>query len=120
MTETLTETVCTECNWNPDRRTEYCPNCGSEDPWSERSQFDFERDVDLPHVFEMSFYNDTYGLWDEFCHSVWGTRVKSSQIANVPSGVPSMKYCCPSVYYKLDEDLELHGPFMDKGDAKDA
>jgi len=119
---TATETVCSECGSEPSQMNNYCGDCGAgPDPWEERDCYDFERDVSLPLVFSSEVYNDTHGLWRDFCSAAFGVyELRGSDIANFPEGVPSMKYQTFMVYYKLDEDLELHGPFLEKSEAREA
>lgn len=117
MTAKPTERRCNECG-NVNDSAEYCPDCGCGE-WVERVQFDFERDVDPPVIFETSVYNDTYGMWDAFCEQTFGRRVKGSQIANLPDGLPRMKYYEVSLYWVLTEDYELNGPFLDEREARE-
>jgi hypothetical protein len=117
--EPPTETVCEECNYRVDEETEHCPKCGAEDPWVERYKYDWE-DVDLPVVFSFEVYHDHYELWDTFTSKVWGTRLKGNQIANVPERAPKMKYTVFQTYWKVDERLNLKGPFLDEKEAREA
>lgn len=118
-------TECGECGAQPvdgNSRQKYCSECGAgPDPWEREPEYDFERDVSLPFIFSDEQYNDDHGLWREFCHQAFGAHeLRGSHIANLPDGLPKMKYNVFTVYYKLDEDLELHGPFLDKQEARDA
>lgn len=99
---------------------DYCSNCGAgPDPWEDRAVYDFERDVSLPYVFSVQVGNDDWGLWRAFCYDVWGTEPESGKaVANWPEDFPRMKYNITHLYYKLDEDLELNGPFLDKSAAR--
>jgi len=113
-------TECSECGSVDESEPQFCSNCGTEDPWEEVYQYDWE-DVDLPIVFSYYMHNDGYKLWYSFCDAVFGVyELKGSQIANVPEGLPRMKYTDIEVYYKLDGSLELHGPFLDKQEAREA
>jgi len=119
MTDVPVERRCEECG-NPNDTADYCPVCGS-DTWESHILYDFERDVDLPVVFPFRVYDDHYGLWNSFCETVWDTRLSGEEIANRPRpGLPRMKYCTFDVYWKLTEDCELTGPFMDREEARGA
>jgi hypothetical protein len=117
MTDVPVERRCDECG-NPNDTADYCPECGN-GTWERHALYDFERDVDLPVVFPFSAYNDHYELWNSFCEAVWDTRLTAQQIANIP-GLPRMKYSEFEVYWKLTEDCELTGPFMDREEAREA
>jgi hypothetical protein len=117
--EPPTETVCEECNYRVDEETEHCPKCGTEDPWVERYKYDWQEDVDLPVVFSFEVYYDNYELWNQFTTAVWGTRLKESHVRGLPESAPQMKYCVFHTYWKLDERLELKGPFLDKKEARE-
>lgn len=117
---TATETVCDSCGHTPRRETKHCPECGAESPWIEENLYDFD-DVNLPVVFSVEHYNDTYGQWMAFCDRVFGVyELQGKQIANLPDGMPKMKYCVVDVYFKLTEDFELKGPFLEKQEVGDA
>ena len=117
-----TETICSECGITPGKKTQYCPECGEgPDPWNERASHDFERDVELPLIFNSEVYDDGYGLWKDFCSAAFGVySLSQKDVANFPNGMPKMKYQTFMVYYKLDEEHELHGPFLDKAEARNA
>lgn len=121
MGMTATETVCSECGNSPEKKTQYCGECGAgPDPWEEKALYDFD-DIELPFIFSQEQYNDDWNLWRDFCASAFGVYSLSGEdIANFPDRMPKMKYNVFTVYYKLDENLKLHGPFMEKEDAKDA
>lgn len=120
MTET--EYVCRDCGSEPTQMNNYCGQCGAgPDPWKEEECYDFQRDVDLPHIFSFHQYDDGYGLWRAFCESAFGTHgLRGKDIANLPEGMPRMKYQETELFFKLDESYELHGPFLDRQDARDA
>jgi hypothetical protein len=83
--------------------------------------YDFEEDVDLPFVFSKEMYDDNYQLWRQFCASAFGVySIDEEDITNLPNGFPKMKYNVFEVYYKIDEKLELHGPFMTEEEAHNA
>jgi hypothetical protein len=113
-------TECSNCESVDESEPQFCSNCGTEDPWEEVYQYDWD-DVELPVVFSDEAYNDHYGLWYSFCGEVFGHHeLSGDQIANLPDGVPRMKYRVVELYYKLDEDLELHGPFLDRQEVREA
>lgn len=116
-----TRTICSDCGKQVGKTTEYCSNCGAgPDPWEEVAEHDFERDVELPLIFHSEVYNDNYGLWRDFCAAAFGVyEVKGKDVANMPN-LPKMKYQVFTVYYKLDENYKLHGPYLEKEDAVNA
>lgn len=117
---TATRTICDSCGHKPRKETDHCPSCGTKEPWVLENTHDFE-DVELPLVFSIEHYNDTYGLWKSFTESAFGAyNIQGSQIANVPDGLPKMKYCIVEVYFKLTEDYELEGPFLERKEAREA
>lgn len=120
MTDKPTRTYCDACGDEPHGLSEYCPSCGAEDPWVEEPKYDFE-DVDLPLVFGMEHYNDTYGLWKNFTAEAFGVYdVDSGDIANLGVDPRDMKYATTMVYYKVDENCNVHGPFLEKSEAREA
>lgn len=119
-----TRIQCEDCGKQAGNQTKHCSNCGAgPDPWEERAEFDFDRDVDLPLVFSSEVYNDTYGLWRDFCSAAFGVyEVQGKDIANLPD-LPRMKYQSFMVYYKLHKKAgryKLEGPFMSKEEAREA
>lgn len=117
MSDVPVERRCEECGHHSDIAN-HCPECGN-DTWESHVLYDFKRDVDLPVVFPFRVYDDHYELWNSFCETVWDTRLSGEEIANRPE-LPRMKYCEFEVYWKLTEDYELTGPFMDKEEAREA
>jgi len=75
--------------------------------------------VEFPVVVEREHYSDGYELWDDFCAEVFGTRVKGSQVANMPDTLPRMKYCVSTTYWKVTK-TDVKGPFLERSDAQDA
>jgi len=119
MTDVPVERRCEECGHHSDYGN-YCLECGN-GSFETHTLYDFKRDVDLPVVFPFSVYNDHYELWNSFCETVWDTRLQPEDIANRPiPGLPRMKYSTFDVYWKLTEDCELMGPFMDREEAQKA
>lgn len=119
MSDVPTEIVCENCGNAGGNQPAYCEECGAEDPWTEEVLYDFD-DVELPMTFSYEVYDDNYGLWDTFCRAAFGTELKSSQIANFPETFPRMKYCMPILHFKLTEEYELKGPYLDKQGARNA
>lgn len=117
MSDPTTTVSCAECDHRGNVTDNYCPSCGTEDPWEERPLHDFD-DVDLPVIFEVNIHDDNFGLWNAFCEEVFGTRVYGSDVANLPDDLPRMKYYDVSVYWKLTQDLELLGPCSTKRKAR--
>jgi len=119
MTDKPTNRVCTECLNNHDT-ADYCPRCGNGE-WDEQYQYDFERDVDLPFVFDYEVYDDNYQLWRTFCRAAFDQHeLRGKQIANKPGTLPPMKYNVFKVWFKLTKNLELKGPFLDEQEAREA
>lgn len=120
MSDIITHTLCTECGSVTTTEPSYCPDCGGESPWVEEPRYDFE-DVDLPVVFSVQHYDDHHGMWRSFTGQVFDVHeLKGSQIANLPTGLPSMKHCVVELYYKLTENLELEGPYLEREEAQEA
>jgi hypothetical protein len=122
MSDYASYTLCEDCSSLATSEPNYCPDCGAgPDPWQEEARNYFERDVDLPMIIEDERYDDDYGLWREFCQQAFGHRgLKESTIKNMPDGFPRMKHCTIRVYWKLTEDYNLKGPYMNKQDARNA
>lgn len=115
----LTETVCSECGLVNQDRPNYCPDCGSEDPWVEEELYEFDNE-DLPIVFETSLTDDFWGLWDDFCRSYFGTTgLEGEDIKGLPEGFPRMKYRMIDVYWVLTEELEVEGPYLSRKEARE-
>lgn len=115
----ITETVCGECDHNPDSETKHCPECGAEEPWEEQNAYEFDED-DLPIIFAYNVYDDNHGMWRGFLQDYFGVgyNLKESDIANLPSGFPRLKYISQDLYFVITEDLELEGPFLSKQEAR--
>lgn len=117
--DVLTETYCTECGNIPEDGTPHCPKCGAEEPWEERNKFEFNKE-DLPIVFEHTFNNSSGGMWRDFTRSYFGELVETERyVANMPKKFPRMKKSRVHVYYFLDENLEVQGPYMTERRAKE-
>jgi len=118
MTDKPMYTICGECGAKPSNQSDYCPSCGTEDPWEQHYEYDMGN-VEFPVIVEREEYNDHYGLWDDFCREVFGERVKGGQVANMPSTLPRMKYCVFTTYWKITKH-EAKGPFLSRQAAEDA
>jgi len=118
MSGVLKEVLCEDCGENGSQSTEYCSHCGAEDPWTNKPKYDMD-DVDFPVIVEYEHYNDDHGLWRRFTTQVFGQHVRGNQIANVPNGLPRMKYCCPSTYWKITES-DVDGPYLSRKEAREA
>lgn len=111
---TFTQTVCTDCGRETSVESEYCPGCGSEDPWEEQPVYRFDED-DLPITFAYRIYDDNYGLWRAFCDEYWDhPSITGSDIAGLSDNFPRLKFIETPVYFQITEDLELEGPFLEK------
>ena len=114
---TATKTVCSECDTVPSSVTQYCPDCGAEEPWEKEPLYDFD-DVELPIVVEYEHYNDTYGLWRAFCQQAFGGEVELEDVANYDGPSPrDMKYCVINTYWVVDKS-GVDGPYLDRSEAR--
>lgn len=111
-----TELVCESCGSKTTEVENFCPDCGTEDPWVEQPKYDFE-DVELPYVFDMNLETRNYELWDAFCHSMWNARLGGDEIANLPDEFPQMKTLFTTVYVGITEDFEIVGPYLMREEA---
>lgn len=112
----ITETVCSECNWTTTEREppNYCPNCGAQEPWEEQPAYKIHRE-NFPVIFTTSCGGEKWGLWRAFCEEYFGVYdLKGSDVANLPEDFPRLKYGHVDIYWAIDEEYELHGPFLDK------
>jgi hypothetical protein len=119
MSDVVTEVVCSECGNKSAGTDNFCGVCGAEDPWVEQAKYDMD-DVDFPVIVEYEVYDDHGEMWNRFCAQLFDVYdLKGSQIANVPSSLPRMKYTAFSVYYKITKS-ERKGPFLSKQEAREA
>lgn len=119
MVKTIVQ--CNECDSTSSSETTYCANCGEgPDPWDEVAMYDFERDAELPLVFDVEVGSDNWQLWKNLCYAVWNEEPDPSNISNLPLDPREFKYNITHHYYKLDEDRTLHGPFLDEDEARNA
>lgn len=119
---TVTETVCENCGnvTTDDPPDPYCSQCGKANPWEERSAYRFDPD-DLPIVFSVSHGGGKWKPWREFCSQYFGVyEIGGKDVDGLPEEFPRLKYSHVEVYYKIDEDYELHGPFLDRSEARNA
>lgn len=115
----MNEIVCESCDYETDSKTAFCPICGEEDAWVEEPAYEFDED-DLPITFSTYAYDDHYGLWDAFCEEYFGVRVTGSNVSGLPDDFPRMKFYEEELFWTIDEDYEIHGPFLRAVDARDA
>lgn len=114
-----TETVCSECGTKSRSKPNFCPDCGAEDPWEEEALFEFDED-DLPIIFETSLSDDFWELWDDFCQSYFGVcDIEGDDVKGLPDEFPRMKYRMINVYWVLNEDLEIEGPYLSRKNARE-
>lgn len=112
----LTETYCENCGMTAEESTSFCPDCGAEEPWEVRSAYKFDAD-DLPVIFTTRTYDDDWGLWDGFCEEYFGTRLQGDDVDGLPDDFPRLKFHEVEIFWKIDEALDLHGPFLSKEEA---
>jgi len=115
---TIKEKLCTECGNKQEQSSDYCPSCGTENPWVIQDVYDMD-DVDFPLITEYSVYDDHGELWNEFCREAFGTRLSESDIANIPRRFPRMEYCIFDVYFVVYKS-EIDGPFMTEKKARES
>ena len=117
----LQETTCDECGHTPPGEpSPYCPECGAEDPWTERPAYTFDNE-DLPIVFSHEVYQDNYELWRSFCQQYFGTGdLTGSDIAGLPDDFPQLECCIVTLYWTITDSLTVEGPFLDRAAAVDA
>lgn len=84
----------------------YCPDCGSDFDEGVTLQWD---DIEFPVWVEMESYNDHWELWDTFRWDV--NYYDGDRNRSAPS---DMKYTVFSVYYKVEEDGSVEGPYDSK------
>lgn len=114
------KTVCSECDTENNNQPNYCPDCGAEDPWITVPEYRFDTD-DLPYVFESSFSDDNGELWEDFCLAYFGEcGIRGDDVEGLPDEFPRMKYRFLTVYWAIDQEFEIHGPFMSKSKARKA
>lgn len=113
-----TETFCEGCGYHPTEETQFCPECGMEQPWDTRPKYQFNED-DLPLVVSYYHHDDHHGLWNQFCEDYFGARLRGSDIAGLPDDFPRMKFVDIEVYYAITEDCDLKGPFSSKTKARE-
>jgi len=118
MKDKPTKTVCESCGNQEDSEPDFCPNCGTEDPWTVEYLYDMEN-VDFPVIVSWEMYHDNYEMWRQFCYEAFGVDVNSNDVANIPSKFPRMKYMCPMLYFKVTKST-IEGPFLSESEAKDA
>jgi hypothetical protein len=108
------EIVCTSCDKTTDHETQFCPSCGSENPWEEEPKYEFDNE-DLPIAFPYEVKNTNWKVWDEFCEHYFGERdVDGHDIKGFPRKFPKMETCETELWFVITESLELEGPFIDK------
>lgn len=119
--EVLTEVVCENCEHYPEEETNFCPECGEEEPWIERNKYEFDED-DLPIVFEHTFNQAGGQMWDSFAKHYFDAPpgLKGTQVADFPSiKFPRMKKARVHVWYIVTEDYDLEGPYMTEEKARE-
>jgi len=117
---TVTETTCENCGnvTTDDPPPPYCSGCGEQNPWKERSAYQFDED-DLPIVFSYEVYDDGWQLWNRFAQDYWGVyELNGSDVSGLPEQFPDLKYCVFTVWFKITDGYDLEGPFLSKEDAR--
>lgn len=109
----ITVCKCSKCDFQPERRTEYCPECGEKEPWVQEPEYEFDEE-DLPISFVYNLTNYDSPLWDAFCKSYFNTSMLNREdIASFPSDFPTMPELHVQIYFYIDKNYNLRGPFID-------
>lgn len=116
MTKTVIE--CENCSKRSQSMPNFCPKCGSKDPWISVNNYEFEED-DLPFVYTTSLTDDNWEMWDDFCESYFGVKMEASDVAGLSEGFPLMKYRYVELYWILTEDYNIKGPFNRKDKVRE-
>lgn len=116
---TITTIECGNCGDKSQNEPNFCPKCGSKDPWVSVSKYEFEEN-DLPFIYTTSLTDDNWEMWDDFCESYFGVRLEGCDIVGLPEDFPLMKYRYIDLYWILTEEYNVKGPFNEKQKAREA
>lgn len=112
---------CPECGFEelePKKRVEnnevvegglYCPDCETEFKDDETLQWD---DIDFPVWIEYEAYDDTFSLLRSFEYQ---TNLHRGDHDGTP-GLRDFKYTVFCVWYKVEKDGTVTGPYANRGD----
>jgi hypothetical protein len=57
------EIICTSCDKTTDHETQFCPDCGSEEPWEKEPKYEFnEEDLPLAFPYEVKIQSGRFGM----------------------------------------------------------
>lgn len=83
---------------------QYCPECEAE--FGEDTVLDWD-DIDFPVWIEWESYNDTWRMYDKFFR-------KTGLHEDVTVDLRDMKYTVFHVWFRVDEDGSVEGPYDSK------
>lgn len=89
----------------------YCPDCDTTFKDDTTLQWD---DIDFPVWVEVEHYDDDYGLLRSFEYQTGLYRGDH----NGAPGYGDMKYCVFCVWFKVEEDGSVEGPYANKRDEE--
>lgn len=84
----------------------YCPDCGTD--YGEDTVLDWDN-VDWPVWIHWESYNDSWDMYRRFLR-------ESGLHEDVAGDQRQMKYTVFSVWFRIDKDGSVNGPFENKGD----
>lgn len=90
----------------------YCPDCQSNFKETEVLQWD---EIDFPVWLSYESYDDGFGLLRDFEHK---TGLHRGDYDGMPN-VRNFKYTVFHVYFKIEEDGSISGPYAEKGDEEE-
>ena len=114
-----TQPTCSNCGHYPDSRTDYCPDCGSEDPWVEESVYEFDPEEDLPVIISHYVMRDDAPLYKAFCDELFGEQriIQPDEIDGPVGDLPRMGELHEELFYIITTDFEIEGPYYSESDA---
>jgi len=85
----------------------YCPDCQTEFDEDTVVQWD---DLDFPIWISMESYNDDWQMYRDFLYE---TNLYEGDFNGMPNA-RNMKYCVFHVYFKVNEDGSIDGPYNER------
>lgn len=131
----MREFICKECEKTRREDHKYCPNCGSKNSIVKRESLIEDVEDNLPFIFPCYMNLDKEHIYRSLIKNLFGEdRVPVGYIVGIQSkDIVSPKNTCktsefPSieednkkgikVFYVLDSNMDIRGPFFDKKEAK--
>lgn len=114
-----TQPKCNNCGHYPTSRTDYCPDCGEEDPWFEESLYTFDPEDDLPLIISYYVMEDQAPLYKAFCEELFGEQriIKEDEIDGPVDNLPRMGELHEELFYIITTDYEIEGPYYSESAA---